>query len=89
MGSTLDEPVVAGLTREGCLAPGRAAMRAEITGTHTGAWFGAAPTGKAFRMALHEFHCIGNGRLTHTWHLEDWFGWLCQAGAWPMQKETA
>ena len=24
------------------------------------------------------------GRLTHTWHLEDWFGWLGQVGAWPV-----
>ena len=70
-------------------APGRAAVRAEITGTHTGEWFGVAPTGKAFRMALHEFHRIEDGQLTHTWHLEDWFGWLNQVGAWPMQKESA
>jgi len=69
-------------------APGRAAVRAEITGTHQGEWFGVAPTGKAFRMAMHEFHHIENGRITHTWHLEDWFGWLNQVGAWPMQ-ETA
>ena len=64
-------------------APGRAAVRAEITGTHAGAWFGIAPTGKSFRMPIHEFHAIEQGRLTHTWHLEDWFGWLNQVGAWP------
>lgn len=40
-------------------------------------------------MALHEFHHVENGRLTHTWHLEDWFGWLHQIGAWTQrQKET-
>ena len=65
--------------------PGRAAVRAEITGTHKGEWFGIAPTGKAFRMPLHEFHALQDGRITHTWHLEDWFGWLAQVGAWPMQ----
>jgi len=70
-------------------APGRAAVRAEISGTHNGAWFGVEPTGRFFRMPLHEFHAIENGRLTHTWHLEDWFGWLNQVGAWPAQKETA
>ena len=69
--------------------PGRAAVRAEITGTHKGAWFGVAPTGKSFRMLIHEFHAIRDGRLTHTWHLEDWFGWLSQVGAWPAQTETA
>lgn len=69
--------------------PGRAAVRAEITGTHKGEWFGIAPTNKTFRMALHEFHAIENGRLTHTWHLEDWFGWLVQVAAWPAPRKAA
>lgn len=69
-------------------APGRAAVRAEITGTHTGAWFGVAPSGRAFRIPIHEFHYIDNGRLTHTWHLEDWFGWFLQVGASPAQPEA-
>ncbi len=67
---------------------GRLAVRAEIVGTHYGEWFGIPPTGKSFRLPLHEFHRIENGRLTHTWHLEDWFGWLNQVGAWPVQKES-
>ncbi len=69
--------------------PGRAAVRGEITGTHAGEWFGVAPTGKRFVLPLHEFHHIEDGRLTHTWHLEDWFGWLNQVGAWPAQKGVA
>ncbi len=68
-------------------APGRAAVRAEITGTHKGEWFGVAPTNKAFNMRLHEFHHLEGGRITHTWHMEDWFGWLFQVGAWPVPKE--
>ena len=64
-------------------AAGRAGVRATITGTHTGAWFGVAPTGRACRIPIHEFHALENGKLTHTWHLEDWFGWLNQVGAWP------
>lgn len=67
----------------------RIGVRAEMSGTHAGAWFGVAPTGKAFRIALHEFHRIENGRLTHTWHLEDWFSWLNQIGAWPAHQESA
>lgn len=70
-------------------APGRAGVRAEITGTHSGEWFGIAATGRAFTLALHEFHHIENGRLTRTWHLEDWFGWLNQVSAWPQNKEIA
>lgn len=69
-------------------APGRAAVRAEITGTHKGEWLGIAPTGKRFVIPVHEFHRIENGRLTHTWHLEDWFGWLNQVGAFPPNAET-
>ena len=69
-------------------ARGRAAVRAEITGTHSGEWFGIAPTGRSFSLALHEFHHLESGRLTHTWHLEDWFGWLNQMSVLPQQKET-
>ncbi|MEQ8390955.1 MAG: ester cyclase [Thalassospira sp.] len=70
-------------------APGRVAVRAEITGTHRGEWFGVAPTGKSFRMPIHEFHYLENGRLTHTWHLEDWFGWFFQVGAFPFGEKDA
>lgn len=61
----------------------RVAVRALITGTHRGTWFGIAPTGRPISMAIHEFHHLEDGRLTHTWHLEDWFGFLHQVGAWP------
>jgi steroid delta-isomerase-like uncharacterized protein len=70
-------------------APGRAAVRASMTGTHTGPWFGVAPSGKSFQIPLHEFHHIANGKLTHTWHLEDWFGWLLQMGAWPAHTKES
>ena len=69
--------------------PGKAAVRALITGTHTGSWFGIAPTGKSFHMPIHEFHYIADGKVTHTWHLEDWFGWLFQVGAWPVNSGEA
>ncbi len=62
---------------------GRAGVRASITGTHLGEIFGVAPTGKYVDVALHEFHHLKDGRITHTWHLEDWFGMLNQIGAWP------
>ncbi len=54
-----------------------------ITGTHRGEIFGIPPTGKLMDVALREFHHRCNGRITHTWHLEDWFGMLHQIGAWP------
>lgn len=67
----------------------RAGVRAAMTGTHTGEWFGVPPTGRIFTITLHEFHRFDGNRLTHTWHLEDWFGWLNQIGAWPVDKEKA
>lgn len=69
-------------------APGRVGVRAEITGTHSGEWLGIPPTGRRFAMALHEFHYVENGRVTHTWHLEDWLGWMRQVGAVPAMEET-
>lgn len=69
-------------------APGRVGVRAEITGTHSGEWLGIRPTGRRFAMALHEFHYVENGRVTHTWHLEDWLGWMRQVGAVPAMEET-
>jgi predicted ester cyclase len=62
---------------------GRAAVRARITGTHRGEIFGIPPTGRKVEIALHEFHHLKDGRVTHTWHLEDWFGMLHQLDAWP------
>jgi len=69
-------------------APGRAAVRAEISGTHRGEWFGVPATETQFVLPIHDFHRIENGRLTHTWHLEDWFGWLHQVGAFGASNET-
>lgn len=70
-------------------AEGRVAVRATITASHAGEWFGVSPTAKPFEMRIHEFHHLANGRLTHTWHLEDWFGWLLQVGAWPVTSGEA
>jgi predicted ester cyclase len=60
-------------------APGRAAVRAEIRGTHVGEWMGVAPTGKRTSFAIHEFHHLKDGRITHSWHLEDLHGWIQRA----------
>lgn len=59
-------------------APGRVAPRAEITGMHKAEWFGVPATNKPFVIAIHESHHLKNGRLTHTWHLEDWWGCMNQ-----------
>lgn len=63
--------------------PGRVGVRAEITGTHQGEFFGIAPTGIAVSFRLHEFHTLDERRITTTWHMEDWFGLFLQLGQFP------
>ncbi len=62
---------------------GKIAVRAEMRGTHTGDLFGIPATGHAVRIPIHEFHNVHDGRLTRTWHLEDWFGFFNQVGHAP------
>ncbi len=62
---------------------GRAAVRAEITGTHLGPLFGIPATGKRVSFGIHEFHEFEGERIKRTWHLEDWFGLFQQLGTFP------
>ncbi|TWI62631.1 putative ester cyclase [Pseudoduganella lurida] len=64
-------------------APGKIGVRAEISGTHLGALFGIAPTGRKVSFRLHEFHTVADGLVTTTWHMEDWFGLFQQLGQFP------
>ena len=61
----------------------RVGVRASLVGTHRGEIHGVPPTGRKVDVALHECHHLRDGKVTHTWHLEDWFGMLHQVGAWP------
>lgn len=65
--------------------PGKIGVRAEISGTHKGPLFGIAATGKQVSFRLHEFHTLTDGRVTTTWHMEDWFGLFLQLGQFPAQ----
>ena len=65
--------------------PGKIGVRAEISGTQLGELFGVAPTGKKVSFRLHEFHALTDGRITTTWHMEDWFGLFMQLGQFPPQ----
>lgn len=60
----------------------RAGVRASFVFTHNSELMGIPATGKKVALTLHEFHHLKDGRLTHTWHLEDWFGLLLQSGVW-------
>lgn len=62
---------------------GKAAVRLSLRGRHTGEWMGVSATGQSFTIAVHELHHIRDGRITHTWHLEDWAEWRRQIGVDP------
>ena len=59
---------------------GMVAVRATLSGVHTGDLMGVGATGRHFEIALHEFHQITGQRIARTWHLEDWFGFFDQVG---------
>jgi len=61
----------------------RAGVRAEIAFTHNHEVLGIPATGASVAVPLHEFHYLKAGKITHTWHLEDWFGLLLKSDAWP------
>ena len=65
----------------------KAAVRAEMRGTHSADFFGIAATGKSYAIRLHEFHTFEGSQIAYTWHMEDWFGFLNQIGAWPVTSE--
>ena len=60
----------------------RAGVRASFVFTHANDLLGIPATNQKVSLALHEFHHLKDGKLTHTWHLEDWFGLLMQSGVW-------
>ena len=62
---------------------GRAGVRASLVGTQRGEFFGVPASDQPVRVTFHEFHHFHEGRLTHTWHLEDWFGMFQRIGRWP------
>ena len=59
---------------------GRAGVRASLVGTHRGELFGVPASNQQVSVTFHEFHHFREGRLTHTWHVEDWFGMFQKIG---------
>jgi predicted ester cyclase len=62
----------------------RAGVRAEVSGTQSGPLMGIAATKKPIRFAIHSFHELSDdGRISKTWHLEDWLSVFRQLGEVP------
>lgn len=57
----------------------RVAVRAELTFTHNKEFMGIPPVNRKVKVTMLELHHLKNNKITHTWHMEDWFGLLMQS----------
>ncbi|MEE8303801.1 MAG: ester cyclase [Candidatus Tectomicrobia bacterium] len=67
--------------------------RGTFRGTHHGAWFGVAPTGKRVTWPAIAIDRIAQGKVVEMWHVADVLGVLHQLGTVPsdlvIQEEDA
>jgi predicted ester cyclase len=56
-------------------------VRGEATGTPSGEFFGAAHSGKSFKVMSIDVHTIEGGKMVRSWHIEDWIGAVRQLSA--------
>ena len=47
-------------------------VRGEATGTPTGEFLGAKPTGKSFKTMAIDVFTVKNGKLASAYHIENW-----------------
>src|SRR5438876_2443957 len=59
----------------------RVIVRGEVSGTPAGDLFGAAHSGKSFRIMAIDIQTIKDGRIVRTYHLENWLSALGQLRA--------
>lgn len=56
-------------------------VRADARGTPAGEFLGTPHTGKSFYIMTIDILTVRDGRISHTYHLENWFGALAQLKA--------
>lgn len=47
-------------------------VRGELSGTPAGEFFGVPHTGRSFSIMTMDMHVVKDGRLSRTFHVEDW-----------------
>ena len=67
--------------QEVLVAGDRVIVRGEITGTPAGALFGVPHTGKSFRIMAVDIQTIRDGKISKTYHMENWLSALGQLRA--------
>ena len=71
-------------TIEDLVAAGdRVVMRGTLTGTNTGSFMGAPPTGKSFKVATMSVFRIASGKIVEHWGVVDGTGVMQQLGLLP------
>jgi predicted ester cyclase len=55
-------------------------VRGEATGTPTGEFWGAKPTGRSFKTMAIDIFTVKNGKLASCYHIENWMTALQQIG---------
>jgi predicted ester cyclase len=56
-------------------------VRGEATGTPAGEFMGAPYTGKSFKLMSIDVHTLEDGKMVHSYHIEDWLGAVRQLSA--------
>jgi predicted ester cyclase len=67
--------------KEVLVAGNRVIVRGEVSGTPSGELFGVPHTGRSFRIIAVDIQTIRDGRIAHTYHLENWLSALGQLRA--------
>ncbi|MBW7885468.1 MAG: ester cyclase, partial [Caldilineaceae bacterium] len=68
-------------TAEDLIAEGdKVVVRYLCSGTHTGEWYGLAPTGKQIEFADIIIHKLADGKVVEDWSQYDSLGWMQQLG---------
>lgn len=68
------------------ITPDKVAVRVVMTGTHTGDFFGIAPTGKHVTVNQFQIERIENGKIVEHWRQTDDLGMMRQLGLLPESK---
>lgn len=68
------------------VAPDKVAVRLVVTGTHTGDFFGIAPTGKRVTVNQFQIERIESGKIVEHWRQTDDLAMMQQLGLLPAGK---
>ena len=67
--------------KEVLVADDRVIVRGEVSGTPAGDLFGVSHTGKSFRIMAVDIQTIRDGKISKTFHMENWLSAITQLRA--------